>query len=111
MADREWGPSTRAVHAGVAPPVPGEPLLGGPVFAAPFHLQGEIDSAPYGYARDGNPTWTALEEAIGALEGGEAVTFASGMAAVTAVVLGRLRPGDRLVAPADGYPGIRKLAA
>ncbi len=111
MADRTWGPSTRAIHAGLAAPVQGEPLLPGPVFAAPFHLQGEIDAAPYGYARDGNPTWTALEAALGALEGGEAVTFASGMAAVSAVALGRLRPGDRLVAPGDGYPGIRKLAA
>ncbi|MBW3551680.1 MAG: PLP-dependent transferase, partial [Proteobacteria bacterium] len=52
-----------------------------------------------------------VEAALGALEGGHAVTFASGMAAVSAVVLGRLRPGDRLVAPGDGYPGIRKLAA
>lgn len=111
MADRTWGPSTRAIHAGLAPAEQGEPLLSGPVLAAPFHLRGEIDAAPYGYTRDGNPTWSALEAALGALEGGEAVSFASGMAAVSAVVLGRLRPGDRLVAPGDGYPGIRKLAS
>ena len=110
MADRDWGPSTRAIHAGLPPAEPGAPLLPGPAFAAPYHLIGETDSAPYGYARDGNPTWTHLEAALGALEGGEAVAFASGMAAVSAVVLGRLKPGDKLVAPGDGYPGIRKLA-
>jgi cystathionine gamma-lyase len=90
--------------------VQGEPLLPGPVLAAPYHLRGAADSAPYGYGRDENPTWTHLERAIGALDGGEAVVFASGMAAVSAVVLPRLKPGDVLVAPDDAYPGIRKLA-
>jgi len=109
MSDR--GPSTRAIHAGLPDPAQGEPLLPGPVLAAPYHLRGPADAAPYGYGRDENPTWTHLERAIGELDGGESVVFASGMAAVTAVVLPRLRPGDVLVAPADGYPGIRKLAA
>jgi len=108
MSDR--GPSTRAVHAGLPDPVQGEPLLPGPVLAAPYHLRGAADSAPYGYGRDENPTWTHLERAIGALDGGETVVFSSGMAAVSAVVLPRLRPGDVLVAPHDAYPGIRKLA-
>jgi cystathionine gamma-lyase len=105
------GPSTRAIHAGRAPAAQGEPLRPGPVLAAPYHLRGAADAAAYGYGRDANPTWTALESALGALDGGETVTFASGMAAVSAVVLARLRPGDVLVATADGYPGIRKLAA
>jgi cystathionine gamma-lyase len=103
------GPSTRAVHAGLPEPVQGEPLLPGPVLAAPYHLRGAADSAPYGYGRDQNPTWTHLERAIGSLDGGESVVFPSGMAAVSAVVLPRLRPGDVLVAPRDAYPGIRKL--
>jgi cystathionine gamma-lyase len=103
------GPSTRAVHAGLPPAEQGEPLLPGPVFAAPFHLRGAADSAEYGYGRDENPTWTHLERAIGELDGGEAVVFSSGMAAVAAVVL-RLQPGEILVACGDGYPGIRKLA-
>jgi cystathionine gamma-lyase len=89
--------------------VQGEPLLPGPVLAATYHLRGETDAAPYGYGRDENPTWTHLESAIGELDGGETVVFSSGMAAVSAVVLARLRPGDALVAPHDGYPGIRKL--
>ena len=111
MAERTWGASTRAVHAGLPAAAQGEPLLPGPVFAAPFHLSGPPEESPYGYARDGHPTSANLEAALGTLEEGEAVVFASGMAAVAAVVLGRLRTGDVLVAPADGYPGIRKLAS
>jgi cystathionine gamma-lyase len=105
-----YGPSTRAVHAGLPPEEQGAPLLAGPVFAAPFHLQGAKDAAPYGYGRDANPTWTALESALGELEGGQTLTFASGMAAVSAVLLPLLKPGDTLVAVHDGYPGIRMIA-
>jgi cystathionine gamma-lyase len=110
-AGPERGPSTRAVHAGLPPAEQGEPLLPGPILAAPYHLRGAKDAAPYGYGRDGNPTWTNLERALGELDGGESVVFASGMAALTAVILPRLRPGQVLVACGDGYPGIRKLAA
>jgi cystathionine gamma-lyase len=105
------GPSTRAVHAGLPAPREGEPLLPGPVPAAPFHLRGEVEGAPYrGYGRDGNPTWSHLETALGELDGGESVAFASGMAAAAAVALGRLRSGDGFVCCDDGYPGIRALA-
>ncbi len=107
----EHGASTRAIHAGLPDPVQGEPFLPGPVFAAPYHLRGPADAAAYGYGRDQNPTWTHLERAIGELDGGQSVVFSSGMAAVTAVIAPRLRPGDVLVAPRDGYPGIRKLSA
>jgi cystathionine gamma-lyase len=111
VSERPAGPSTRAVHAGRPPAEQGAPLLPGPVLAAPFHLRGDVEVPGSGYGRDTNPTWTALEAALGALDGGESVTFASGMAAVAATVLSRLRPGDLLVASADGYPGVRKLAA
>jgi cystathionine gamma-lyase len=106
----ERGPSTRAVHAGLPPARQGEPLLPGPALAAPFHLRGDVDSSPYGYTRDGNPTWEHLEAALGELDGGESVVFPSGMAAVSAIVLGRLRPGDAFVACGDGYGGLRKVA-
>src|SRR4051794_11030595 len=99
---RMTGPSTRAIHAGRPAAEQGAPLMPGPVMAAPYHLRGEVDDAPYSYTRDGNPTWTALETAIGALDGGDTVVFASGMAAVSAVVLSLLRPGDVLVAAEDG---------
>jgi cystathionine gamma-lyase len=105
------GPSTRAVHAGLPEPAQGEPILPGPVLAALYHLRGDPHSTPYGYGRDANPTWTALERAIGELDGGSTVVFSSGMAAVAAVVLPRLRPGDVFVACGDGYPGVRQIAA
>jgi cystathionine gamma-lyase len=104
------GPSTRVVQAGLPEPAQGEPFLPGPVFAAPFHLQGPVDASPFSYQRHANPTWENLEAAVGDLEGGEALFFASGMAAVTAVVVPALRPGDVLVAPSDSYPGIRSIA-
>ena len=104
------GPSTRAVHAGLPRAVQGTPLLPGPVLAAPYHLRGDPHSTPYGYGRDANPTWTQLERAVGELDGGRCVVFSSGMAAVAAVVVPRLRPGDVLVASGDGYPGIRQIA-
>ena len=104
------GPSTRSIHAGVPAGEQGEPLLPGPVLAAPYHLRGDKDAAPYGYGRDENPSWTHLERAIGELDGGEATVFATGMAAVTAVLFSVLETGDVLVACGDGYPGIRGLA-
>jgi cystathionine gamma-lyase len=71
------GPSTRAAHAGLPKPAQGEPFLPGPVLAAPYHLRGDPHSTPYGYGRDANPTWTALERAIGGLDGGRTVVFSS----------------------------------
>jgi cystathionine gamma-lyase len=106
----ERGPSTRAVQAGLPEPAQGEPFLPGPVFAAPFHLRGPADAARFSYQRYANPTWENLEAAVGELEGGEVLFFASGMAAVTAAVVSALRPGDVLVAPSDAYPGIRSIA-
>jgi cystathionine gamma-lyase len=104
------GPSTRSVHAGLPAEAQGEPFLPGPVFAAPFHLRGPVDAAPYTYGRYDNPAWSNLEAALGELEGGDVVVFSSGMAAVSAIVVEALRPGDVLVAPADAYPGIRSIA-
>ena len=103
------GPSTRSVHAGLPPARQGEPFLPGPVLASAYHLAGDdVHSAP-GYLREGNPTWQAYERALGELEGGEVVIFSSGMAAASAVLLAAA-PGDVLVAPVDGYYGVRVLA-
>ncbi|MEV6395332.1 cystathionine gamma-lyase [Streptomyces sp. NPDC051907] len=100
------GEGTRAVRAGLPEPVKYEPTLPGPVFAAHFHLPGEA-TGPYTYGRDQNPTWTHLERAIGELEAPgeqvETVSFASGMAAISAVVFSQLKAGDAVVLPADGY--------
>jgi cystathionine gamma-lyase len=102
--------ATRVVRAGLPAADQGRPFLPGPVFAAPFHLRGDPAEADYVYGRYGNPTWTAYERALGELEGGEAVLFASGMAAVTAVLLPLLAPGDVLVLPSDCYMSTRTVA-
>ena len=107
---RELGPSSRAVHAGSPAVEQGTPLTPGPVLAAPFHLRGAVDSSPYGYGRDGNPTWTGVETALGQLEDAESVLFPSGMAAVSAVLEPVLGAGDVLVVVRDGYPGVRGIA-
>ncbi|WP_128377489.1 cystathionine gamma-lyase [Streptomyces cavernae] len=107
------GDGTRAVRAGLPEPVKHEPALPGPVFAAHFHLPGE-PTGGYAYGRDENPTWTHLERAVSELEapgqdGVETLAFASGMAAVSAVVFSQLRAGDAVVLPGDGYQALPLL--
>ena len=103
--------STAAVHAGLPAASDGAPYLPGPVFAAPFHFAGDAEENPaHYYARASNPTWELWERALGELEGGEAISFASGMAAISAVLFTTLSPGDVLVAPTDGYYTVRTLA-
>lgn len=102
--------ATRVVRAGLPPAVQGEPFLPGPIFAGQYHAAGEPADAPYTYGRYHNPTWTHFERALGELEGGSAVVFASGMAAVAAVFAEALKSGDVLVLPADGYYTARLLA-
>lgn len=63
------------------------------------------------YSRDdGTPTWEALEELVGGLEGGRSVAFASGMAAIAAV-FDQLASGSLVVLPDDCYQGVARLAA
>jgi cystathionine gamma-lyase len=104
------GDGTRVIHAGLGPAAQHEPLLPGPQFASLYHLSGDPTGHPLEYGRYGNPTWARWEAALGGLEGGKAVAFASGMAAVAAVLMPRLSPGDVLLLPADGYPSVRDLA-
>jgi cystathionine gamma-lyase len=110
--------STRIVRSTLTRAAAGEPLHPGPVFAAPYHTPGDPNDAPYSYARSHNPTWTALEKMIAQIESGEfapghaqageryranALVFASGMAACTAVLGAVLRPGDVAVIPGNAY--------
>jgi cystathionine gamma-lyase len=105
----ELGDGTRVVHAGLPDAAHGEPLLPGPEFASLYHLRGDPEGG-FTYGRYDNRTWAAFEAALGELEGGRALAFASGMAAVSAVLLPVLIPGDVLVLPEDGYPAVRTLA-
>ena len=69
-----------------------------------------IIGAGRAYARDdGTPTWEALEEIVGGLEGGHAVAFASGMAAAAAI-FDQLRVGSIVAIPDDCYQGVVGLA-
>jgi cystathionine gamma-lyase len=82
----------------------------GPVLSSTFELGLPSDPTPADfYGRSDNPTWRALEAAIGELDGGECVVFASGMAAVAAVLRLGARDGA-LVLPSDGYYLARSLA-
>ncbi|MEU1623959.1 cystathionine gamma-lyase [Streptomyces sp. NPDC020096] len=106
------GDGTRSVHAGRPPAEAYTPSLPGPAFVAHYHLPGE-PFGPYTYGRDENPTWSRLEEAISGLESpdvpAQTVTFASGMAAVSAVILAQVRSGDTVVLPSDCYQTTRAL--
>jgi cystathionine gamma-lyase len=104
------GDGTRAVHAGLPEPEPGQPFLPGPVFAAPYHLDPVAGPGVNGYGRPDNPTRRALEAAIGELEGGEALAFASGQAAITGLLLAVLRTGETIALPSDGYFTVRAFA-
>ncbi|MEV6954017.1 cystathionine gamma-lyase [Streptomyces sp. NPDC051183] len=113
VPDARLGDGTLAVRAGLPEPVKNEPTMPGPVFAAHFHLPGDVEG-PYTYGRDTNPTWTLLEQAIGELEapgqdGVHTIAFASGMAAVSAVLLSQARTGDTVVLPSDGYQALPLL--
>src|SRR5271170_5713359 len=106
--------ATRIIRSTLTRTIPGEPLHSGPVFTAPYHTPGDPADTPYTYARSHNPSWTALEKAIGQMESGpdyraSAIVFASGMAACTAVFGSVLRPGDIVVLPSNAYYAARVL--
>jgi cystathionine gamma-lyase len=106
---KEQGFSTRAIHAGQdADPATGATVV--PIYATSTYTQAAPgDHKGYEYSRSGNPTRTALETCLAALEGGErGLAFASGLAASTAV-LAVLRPGDEVAAAADLYGGTFRL--
>ena len=101
---------TKVIRAGLAPAAQGESFLAGVTFAGTYHASGETSASPYTYGRYHNPTWTQFERALNELEGGIALSFASGMAAVAAVFGITLRAGDVLVMPSDCYYTARLLA-
>jgi cystathionine beta-lyase/cystathionine gamma-synthase len=104
------GFSTRAIHAGQdADPATGATVV--PIYATSTYTQAAPgEHKGYEYSRSGNPTRTALETALAALEGGErGLAFASGLAATNAVLAALLRPGDEVAASADLYGGTFRL--
>ncbi|HVI58222.1 MAG TPA: cystathionine gamma-synthase [Luteimonas sp.] len=108
--ERDCRPATRAVRAGidrdeafgaVTPPL---------VLSSNFSFAGFDDKRRYDYTRSGNPTRDLLGEALAGLEGGAGGTVtATGMAAIALALHALLEPGDRLLAPHDGYGGSWRL--
>lgn len=106
----EQGFSTKAIHAGQ----PADPATGAtvvPIYATSTYTQAAPgEHKGYEYSRSGNPTRTALETCLAALESGErGLAFASGLAATNAVLAACLKPGDEVVAAADLYGGTFRL--
>jgi len=105
------GFATRAIHAGQDP----DPLTGAvavPIYQTSTFAQDQVGEtrAGYDYSRAGNPTRTALEQALAALEGAASgFAFASGMAAADTYIRAVLRPGDHLMLPDDAYGGTFRL--
>jgi cystathionine gamma-synthase len=100
--ERALRPESLVVALG-RPQEPGAPLNVPLTPSSTYRFGGEL-----GYGRDGNPGWAALEGALGALEGGDAVAFASGMAAVAAV-LETLPAGALVACSRVAYHGVRVL--
>jgi cystathionine gamma-synthase len=96
-------PASILVSAGRQPRIPGAGVNAPLELSSTYVADGEVD-----YARAGNPTWTAFEEALGALEGGLALVFSSGMAAIAAA-LSLARRGAVIVAPTHAYSGTSVL--
>ncbi len=114
MPDRQFGFSTRAIHAGT-PPDPQTGSRAAPIYQTAAYVFGSADQAAelfqlrgYGhiYSRISNPTVAAFEERIANLEGGlGAVAFASGLAAQLCLVLSLAQSGDHIVSSENVYGG------
>jgi cystathionine gamma-synthase len=107
----EPGFNTRAIHAGQEP----DPLTGAVVpaiYQVSTYKQDGVGGlrGGYEYSRSANPTRTALEQCLAALEGGSrAFAFASGLAGQDTTIRALLKPGDHVVVPTDAYGGTYRL--
>jgi cystathionine gamma-lyase len=109
--DGKYGDSTRSVKAVGSEAVPGRPVAQPPVPASTYHLSPDETEPMDSYGRSSNPTWRQLESALAELEGAAtALTFGSGMAAITSALRVLAKPGTKLVVPADGYYQVRRYA-
>lgn len=107
--DNELRFGTRAVHAGVEP----DPTTGAimtPIYQTSTYVQAAPgDHKGYEYSRTQNPTRTALQNSLAALENGKhGLCFSSGMAAID-TLLKTLKPGDHVVSTNDLYGGTYRL--
>jgi cystathionine gamma-synthase len=104
---------TLAIHAGQEP----DPRTGAvavPIYQTSTYKQDGVGGlrGGYEYSRSANPTRSALEEALAALEGGaRGLAFASGLAAEDTLLRAVCGPGDHLILPGDAYGGTFRLVA
>ncbi|GGB46847.1 cystathionine gamma-synthase [Flexivirga endophytica] len=111
MTTEQPGFSTRAIHAGQEP----DPRTGAVVpaiYQTSTYKQDGVGGLRdgYEYSRSGNPTRSALEECIAALEGGaKGFAFSSGLAAEDCIMRAILRPGEHMIIPTDAYGGTFRL--
>jgi cystathionine beta-lyase/cystathionine gamma-synthase len=103
---------TKQIHAGVEPdPTTGSILT--PIYQTTTYVQESVDrylSKGYSYSRSGNPTVRALEKKLTELEGGaDTACFATGMAAIQAVLLTLLNAGDHAVVSDVAYGGTYRI--
>ncbi|MER7362283.1 cystathionine gamma-synthase [Nonomuraea wenchangensis] len=107
------GFETLAIHAGQEP----DPLTGAvvpPIYATSTYKQDGVGGlrSGYEYSRSANPTRTALEEALAAVEGGSrGLAFASGLAAEDTLLRTVCKPQDHVIIPNDAYGGTYRLFA
>lgn len=101
--DPDWAADTVAVQAGRPERTPGAPMNAPVTLSATY-----VHDATIEYGRDGNAGWAALETALGALDGGRAVTFASGLAAATAIA-DLVPAGGTVVLSSVTYYGVRNI--
>src|SRR3954466_4998031 len=100
---------TRAIHTGQAPD-PATGAITTPIYQTSTSVQDEVGvHKGYDYSRAGNPTRTALEECLAALENAEhGVAFASGLGATT-TLMHLVSPGERVVCVNDVYGGVYRM--
>ena len=106
----EYGFDTRAIHAGQEPdPTTGAVVV--PIYATSTYAQQSVGvHSGYEYSRSGNPTRSALEVALAAVEcGTRGLAFASGLAAEDTLLRAVCRPGGHAVVPHDAYGGTYRL--
>jgi cystathionine beta-lyase/cystathionine gamma-synthase len=120
MTENDTGEATRTIHGGEDRHELGEAVAKPPVLSTSYFTHPEAvgfsandlkEGAPHFYSRWSNPTLDVLEKRLALLEGGEAaVSFASGMAAITTLFQDRLKAGDHLVLSNVCYAGVAEYA-
>jgi cystathionine gamma-lyase len=99
----------RMLHHGPIERMAGDLLQPPIVPAAIYHVPGD-PQGPHQYGRWSNPSWDAVEEALGILEAAEVIAVPAGMAAIAGALYALCSAGDRVLLPSDGYMATRVFA-